>query len=69
MKFGYKKLYINGALQDAKDEKTFDVICPGNESVIAKIAWANTEDTLFAIETAQAGFKYWSQLPLEERLN
>ena len=67
MKFGYKKLYINGQLQDAKDEKTFDVICPGDESIVAKIAWASKEDTEWALETAQTGFEYWSQLPMEER--
>jgi len=56
-------------LQDASDQRTFDVICPADEVVVAKIAWASKADTKKTLESAQTGFKYWSKLPLEERLN
>ena len=68
MKFGQKKLYINGQLTDAASGKTYDVVCPGNEEVISKIAWAGKEDTQNTLQAAQEGFEYWSKLPVEERV-
>lgn len=68
MKFGYKKLYIDGQLSDASSGETYEVICPADEKPIAKIAWASKADTERALESAQKGFEYWSKLPLEERL-
>ena len=68
LKFGNKKLYINGTLKNASQGETFDVICPANEQVIANLAWASKEDTELALITAQAGFEYWSKLPISERL-
>ncbi len=68
MKFGHKKLYIDGQLAEASDGNTYDVICPGNETVIGNIAWANKEDSELALASAQKGFEYWSKLPMEERL-
>ncbi len=68
MKFGYKKLYIDGQLVEASNGATFDVICPGDESVVASIAWASKADTIKALNTAQEGFQHWSSLPLDERL-
>ena len=69
MKFGHKKLYIDGQLTEASNGTTFDVICPADESVIAKISWAGREDTYKALESAQKGFEFWSRLPLDERLS
>ena len=68
MKFGFKKLYIDGQLSDALNGGTFDVICPADESPIAKIAWADKEDVELVLETAQHGFEYWSRLPVDERI-
>lgn len=68
MKFGNKKLYINGQLKDAANDETFTVICPGDETPAGTIAWADKEDTILALEAAQSGFEYWSKLPLVERL-
>ena len=68
MKFGYKKLYINGTLRDASDGGTYEVVCPADETAIASIAWALESDTQQALESAQQGFEYWSVLPLSERL-
>lgn len=68
MKFGHKNLYINGALTPATDNGTFDVLCPANEKAVGSISWATKADTLNSLEAAQEGFKYWSALPLSERL-
>ncbi len=69
MIFGYKKLYLDGNLVDASNNKQFEVICPGNEKVTATIAWASKEDTELALTSAQSGFESWSVLPLQERLD
>lgn len=68
LKFGHKKLYVDGQLIEASNGETFEVICPANEKPIASISWADKLDTERALETAQKGFESWSQLPLEERL-
>lgn len=65
--FGYKKLYINGALVDADSNKRTDVICPATGGVIAEIAQAGEADAQKALLSAQEGFKYWSKLSLTER--
>ena len=69
MKFGHKKLYIDGELKEASDGSIYEVICPADEKATATIAWANEADTFLALESAQKGFEYWSKLPLEERLD
>ena len=68
MKFGHKRLYINGELKEASDAGIYEVICPADEMPTATIAWANHNDTRLALQAAQKGFEYWSKLPLEERL-
>lgn len=67
--FGHKDLYINGALTPASNNSTFEVICPGTEKAIATISWATKEDTLATLQAAHAGFEYWSQLPVSERVS
>jgi succinate-semialdehyde dehydrogenase/glutarate-semialdehyde dehydrogenase len=67
MKFGYKKLYINGQLIDALSGTRKDIICPANEEIVAAIAWAGSEDAEAALIAAQKGFEYWSKLSLTER--
>ncbi|WP_420400490.1 aldehyde dehydrogenase family protein [Flagellimonas sp.] len=69
LKYGHKKLYIDGKLSEAADQKKFEVICPATEEPIATIAWANQVDTQRALIAAQEGFEFWSQLPLQERLD
>ncbi|MDT0551859.1 NAD-dependent succinate-semialdehyde dehydrogenase [Urechidicola vernalis] len=66
-KFGYKKLYINGALVDAKSGKRTVVECPATGEIIAEVAQAGKEDADYALKAAQKGFKYWSKLSLTER--
>ena len=38
MKFEHQKLYINGELVEAEDNKKYDIICPADEIVVATIA-------------------------------
>ncbi len=68
MNFGHKKLYIDGELIESASGEQFDIICPGDENKVASISWAGKEDTIQALESAQKGFEYWSQIPIEERL-
>ncbi|PHN94067.1 NAD-dependent succinate-semialdehyde dehydrogenase [Maribacter sp. 6B07] len=68
LKFGHKKLYINGELTDSSNGKTYEVICPADEETTATIAWASKEDTKWALESAQNGFETWSVMPLDTRL-
>jgi len=68
MNFGSKKLYINGQLVEASDQSTYDIVCPGNEKKVAQISWASASDAEVALQSAQKGFKYWSNLNLEERI-
>ena len=67
MDFGYKKLYVNGELVDAKNGERKDVICPGTEEAIAEIAWAGRADADAALGSAQKGFELWSRYSLAER--
>lgn len=67
MKFGYKKLYINGELVDSSEKKIHQVICPGTEEVVAEIAWGGIKDAELALDAAQAAFKKWSKMSLTTR--
>jgi len=68
MKFGHKKLYINGQLREAANAQSYEVVCPANEKTIATISWAGKEDAIYALASAKEGFEYWSNLPLGERI-
>tara|TARA_R110002111_G_scaffold2978_2_gene19447 strand:- start:455 stop:1903 length:1449 start_codon:yes stop_codon:yes gene_type:complete len=68
LKFGHRKLFVDGQLIEASGGRTFDVICPADEKPIASIAWADRKDTELALESASKGFEAWSKLSLEERL-
>ncbi|MFL2585642.1 MAG: NAD-dependent succinate-semialdehyde dehydrogenase [Parvicellaceae bacterium] len=67
MNFGYKKLFIDGKLQDSHEGLKQKVICPANGEVIGEIAEAGENDTLYALKNAKTGFKYWSSLSLKTR--
>lgn len=68
LKFGHKKLYIDGQLTNASNGRTFEVICPADEKPVATIAWASKEDTQRALKSAQKGFENWSAMAMETRL-
>jgi aldehyde dehydrogenase (NAD+) len=63
------QLYINGEWRNATTGKTFDVIDPTTEAVIAKIAEGTTEDTEAAIAAAQQAFARgpWAHMSGHER--
>lgn len=67
MNFGYRKLYIDGALCDATGGRRHAVACPGTEEMVGEIAWAGREDAARALESAREGFAAWSRLPIAER--
>lgn len=67
MRFGYKRLYIDGDLTDSYSNEKRQIVCPGNEEVVAEIAWAGSEDAQRALVSAQKGFASWSKLSLAER--
>ncbi len=67
MNFGSLKLYIGGALVEATHGGQKTILCPADEKPIAEVAWADEADALKALEAAQDGFKYWSELRLSER--
>ena len=69
MNFGYKKLYINGSLQDSKEGSKQDVICPATGEKIAQIAEAGKSDAIKALNSARDGYKLWSKLTLNDRTN
>lgn len=48
--------YINGQWQDSTNGATRDIICPTDESIIAKVAEGSAEDAKLAIAAARAAF-------------
>ena len=67
MKFGHKKLYIDGELVNAQEDNTREVICPGTGQAVGTVAWAGRADAERALEAAQAGFKKWSKMSIHAR--
>ena len=53
---GVKGLYINGEYVEAKSGKTFDVLDPATEEVIAKVSEAQAEDVDIAVAAARKAF-------------
>ena len=53
---GVKGLYINGEYVEAKSGKTFDVLNPATEEVIAKVSEAQAEDVDIAVAAARKAF-------------
>ncbi|WP_044208618.1 aldehyde dehydrogenase family protein [Flammeovirga sp. OC4] len=69
LKFGSKKLYINGEFVNGATNATTFATCPHDQQPICEVAQATKEDTEFALQSAHEGFLVWSKLPLEERLD
>lgn len=67
MNFGLKNLYINGELREPDSGIYHDVICPGDETTIAKLAWASKADASSALDAAKHGFLSWSSLSVDQR--
>lgn len=66
--YGYKKLYIDGELQDANGGLRKDVFCPATDERIAEIAWADAMDTQRALASAERAFPSWRDAPVRERV-
>lgn len=55
------KQYINGEWTSSSNNKTWDVINPATEEVIATVPFGNDADCKAAIDAAKEGFKIWSR--------
>ncbi|MET3574945.1 aldehyde dehydrogenase family protein [Bhargavaea ullalensis] len=66
---GTKGLYINGEYTEAKSGKTFDVLDPATEEVIAKVSEAQAEDVDAAVAAARKAFDEgeWTKMESAER--
>ncbi len=66
--YGYRKMYIGGALVDSEGGGRKAVQCPATGKDIGEIAWATKADALKALDAAQAGFELWRKTSLQERI-
>jgi acyl-CoA reductase-like NAD-dependent aldehyde dehydrogenase len=55
------KQYIRGAWVEASNHKTWEVINPATEEVIATVPYGDQEDAKEAIAAATEGFRLWSK--------
>lgn len=60
-------LYIGGVWRPASSGERFEVLNPADESVIAEVASASTDDALDALDAAQGAFEAWAGLKPRER--
>ena len=61
-------LFINGKFVAAKGGKTFPTINPANEAVLAKVAYASSDDVDKAVVAARNAYtKVWSKMAPAER--
>lgn len=63
------QLYINGEWRNATADRTFDVIDPTTETIIAQVAEGTTEDAKAAIAAAHRAFEAgpWAEMSGHER--
>ena len=66
--YGYKKLYIDGKLQDASGGRKHDVFCPANDKKIGEVAWATVGDTEEALEAAKKALPSWRDASVNTRV-
>ena len=64
----YRKFYIDGQWIDPLGSKTFDVINPATEDVIATIAMGNAEDVNRAVSAAREAFPSFSSTTKQQRV-
>lgn len=60
-------LFINGEFVQSKAGKTFDVVNPATEKVVASVYEADSDDVDAAVAAAKAAFPVWSELSATER--
>jgi acyl-CoA reductase-like NAD-dependent aldehyde dehydrogenase len=61
------KQYIDGVWADASNRKTWDVLNPATEDVVATVPFGNESDCLAALEAADRAFPSWSAATPYER--
>ncbi|KAF4469421.1 aldehyde dehydrogenase [Fusarium albosuccineum] len=61
------RLFINGEFVPSKTQKTFDVINPTTEKVVASVFEADAGDVDVAVAAAKEAFPAWSELAAVER--
>ena len=61
------ELFINGKWQEPKSKKYFETSNPANESMLARVAEAGSEDVDAAFKAAENAYKSWSKLTGAER--
>src|SRR5262245_19000098 len=61
------KQYIGGVFSDASNGKTWDVVNPATEEIVATVPFGNENDCLVALEAANGAFPSWSAATAYER--
>jgi acyl-CoA reductase-like NAD-dependent aldehyde dehydrogenase len=61
------KQYIDGTWMDASTGKTWDVVNPANEEIVATVPFGNDVDCDLALEAAERAFPAWSRATAYER--
>jgi len=60
-------LLINGTISASASGETFQSFCPSDDSLLANVPAASSQDVDAAVASAQAAFKGWAETPLVER--
>ncbi|KAJ5929167.1 hypothetical protein N7454_007015 [Penicillium verhagenii] len=61
------RLFINGELRESSTGKTFDIIYPYTQDLVAKVQEADVQDVNDAVDAAEAAFPAWRDLGVQER--
>jgi malonate-semialdehyde dehydrogenase (acetylating)/methylmalonate-semialdehyde dehydrogenase len=67
-KYGKLEILIDGSWKGSDSNQTQLVYDPGTGEPIGEVPFATTEETNSAVETSQAAFENWSQVPIMERI-
>ena len=61
------RMYIDGQWCDAADGRTYEVVNPATEEVIAAVAYGNRGDAKRAVEAAHRAMQSWMRLTAYDR--
>jgi lactaldehyde dehydrogenase/glycolaldehyde dehydrogenase len=61
------RMYVGGEWVKAEGERTFPVLNPANEEVIARVPQATIADAQKALQAAEKAWKDWEMLPSKEK--
>ena len=67
MNFGKLKMYIDGRLVNSVNDMTKNIVSPLNEAKIANLSWGSAKDSIRALESAEKGFRLWSNTSIKKR--